>query len=326
MARATSLDFISVSSIEDFMQDRLRWCYKWVENRVPRSVPSALTVGKVIHKAFEMHFKNPSITVAGALAMLLPPPGTLLDLKEQKEVDQLRGLVEPLQFWKDEFPITQTLEVEQPFEAYLTSGAKFRGRPDRVVVAYGKVFHMQHKTAGPSIKMDTFLTLASQKYHELLYGRYLKKKYGPKRDENGDIIRDAEGNIVDPGLEYGGSIYNVIRKLKYRSKQITKLEPAGKILHTPSEMLFQSIIPIDLLQVDQAYDEVNALSILMDRTMDMYLTEKLIPRNRKLDGGQHGNSLDLYTLVAMGELSLADDSKFMDREETYETEEVSEEA
>jgi hypothetical protein len=216
--------------------------------------------------------------------------------------------------------------VEQPFEAWLTSGARFRGRPDRVVVAYGKVFHMQHKTAGASTKMDTFLTLASQKYHELLYGRYLKKKYGPKRDENGEIMYNADGTMVDPGLEYGGSIYNIVRKLKYRSKQVTKTEPKGKILHTPGEMLFQSIIPIDPIQQQQAYDEVNALSILMDRTMDMYLTEKLIPRNRRLDGGMHGNSLDLYTLVAMGELSLDDDSKFMDREETYETEEISDEA
>lgn len=305
MARITELKTISVSSIEDYQNDRLRWCYKWVENRVPRKVPSALVVGKLLHAAFEAHFKNPNIPVYEALEMLLPPPGTILDDKEQKEIDIARGLVEPLQFWRDQFPVTETLEVEQPFEFYLTNGAKFQGRPDRVVVAYDKVFHMQHKSVGAGVKIDTYVQLATQRMHELLYGRYLLKKY------------------KDRG-EYGGSIYNIVRKLKYRSKVVSKAEPKGKILHTPGEMLFQQAIPVDRETMEQAFDEANELSVHMDRTMEMYLSDKLIPRNRQLDGGKYGNSIDPYTLVAIGEIKLSDDTFFMDREETYETEEPSE--
>lgn len=303
MPRTTKLETISVSSIEDYQNDRLRWCYKWVENRVPRRVPSALVVGKLMHAAFEAHFKNPSITVAQALTSLLPPAGAILDEKEQKEVEQARGLIEPLSFWQDAYPVEHTFEVEEPFEYWLTSGAKFRGRPDRVVVVYNKVFHMQHKSAGPGTKIDTFVLLATQKMHELLYGRYLAKKYKKSH-----------------GLEYGGSIYNIVRKLKYRSKTVTKAEPLGKILHTPNEMLFQQVIPIDPHSQAQAYDEANELSVLMDRTMEMYLADKMVPRNRQLDGGKYGNSIDPYTLVAIGEISLADDTYFMDRENTYDEE------
>ena len=304
MPRTTELKVISVSSIEDYQNDRLRWCYKWIENRVPRKVPTALKVGKLIHKAFEAHFKNPNIPVYEALERLLPAPRTFLEPREQEEVDQARGLIEPLQFWRDTYPVTETLEVEEPFEYFLTSGAKLRGRPDRVVVVYDKVFHMQHKTAGASARIETFVLLATQKMHELLYGRYLAKKY--------------------KGLRYGGSIYNIIRKLKYRSKTVTKAEPKGKILHTPSEMLFQQVIPIDPQSQEQAYEEANDLSVLMDRTMEMYLSDKLVPRNRQLDGGKYGNSIDPYTLVAIGEISLSDDTFFMDREETYEVEESNE--
>ena len=303
MARITKLDYISVSSMEDYLDDRLRWCYKWVENRVPRHVSSALVVGKLIHAAFEEHFKT-GLPVDMALQNLLPKEGAFLDPKEQKEVDLARSMIEPLAFWKDQFPVEETLEVEQPFEFWLTSGAKFRGRPDRVVKVYGKAFHMQHKTMSAGVRADTFMMLMSEKAHELLYAYYLRKKYAKL------------------GLEYGGTIANIIRKLKYRSKP-TKAEPMGKILHTPEEMLFQNAVPIDWESVMRAFDEVNDLSIHMDRTLEMYLSDKLIPRNRRLDGGRYGNSIDPYTLVAVGELDINDDTFFMDREETYETEEVS---
>jgi len=307
MARIQKLDYISGSSIDDYLDDRLRWCYKWVENRVPRHVPSALKIGKLIHSAFETHFKT-GLPVDMALANLLPEEGAILDPREQKDVDLARGMIEPLAFWKDQFPIEETLEVEQPFEFYLTSGAKFRGRPDRVVKAYGKAFHMQHKTMAAGVKPDVFVMLMSEKMHELLYAYYLRKKYAKH------------------GLEYGGTIANIIRKLKYRSKQVTKAEPLGKILHTPEEMLFQNAVPISWESVEQAYTDANGLSVLMDRTVEMYLSGKRIERNRRLDGGLHGNAIDPYTLVAIGEIDLADDTFFMDREETYEMEETSDEA
>jgi hypothetical protein len=258
----------------------------------------------MIHKAFEMHFKDPSLSVATALGSILPPPGTIMSDREQKEVDIARGLIEPLQHWKEQFPVTKTLEVEQPIEFYLTSGAKFRGRPDRVVLAYGKVFHMQHKTIGSSIRPDIYVQLMTERMHELLYGWALSGKYAKE------------------GLEYGGTIMNIVRKLKYRSTQKTKAEPAGKILHRPEEMLFQQALSISRNSMVQAFDEINALSVVMDRTMEMYLSGKSIERNRRLDAGRYGNKIDPYTLVAIGEITLDDDTFFMDRPETYDTEET----
>jgi len=311
--RTEKLEHITVTSINDFQDDRLRWCYKWVENRVPRRTPSALRVGKLVHSAFEEHFKGTN-SVAASLKNLLPPQDAILDPYEQKDVDLARGMIEPLEFWRDQFPITETLEVEEPFEAFLTSGAKLRGRPDRVVVVYGKVFHMQHKTVGGNIKLDNYLICTQRNLHELIYARYLTKKYGDKhfRDPVTGEVKTVEG------LEYGGSIFNIVRKLKYRSKVTTKAEPLGKILHKPEEMFLQTMVAVRPEQQQIAFDEINLLSVAMDRTLEAYLAGHTVPSNRKLDAGYHGNGLDPYTLVMLGEASLDDDAIFMDRTETYD--------
>jgi hypothetical protein len=53
-------------------------------------------------------------------------------------------------------------------------------------------------------------------------------------------------------------------------------------------------------------------------TEDIYgITGKLPPPNEKLNGGFSGNSLDPYFRVLIGEIDLADDHWFKDREDTY---------
>ncbi|HXJ63695.1 MAG TPA: hypothetical protein VNN79_08060, partial [Actinomycetota bacterium] len=234
-----------------------------------------------------------------------PPPGTFMTEKEQKEVDLTRALVEPLEFWEDKYPVEQTLEVEQPFVGWhLTSGARFIGRPDRVVVVYGKVFHQQHKTVGPGIGLGNYLTLAGRNMHELLYGAYLSQKYR------------SVG-------EYGGSIYDIVRKLKYRSTRVTKDQPKGVILHPAGEIFHQSMFALDVEQQEIALDDLNAASVAMDRTMDAYLQGLHIPSNRYFDSVNYGKGIDPYTLVMLGDAALDDDALFMDREDTYAQEEVS---
>ncbi len=299
MARVEKLEYISVSSINAFQADRLRWAYAWIENRVPRRTPKALTVGKIVHRAFEEAF-NTKGNVGECLAALI---GTVPPLGEEEEYKELLGLVEPLTQWKDEFPIEQTLEVEQPFEFETWSGLPFRGRPDRVAVIFGKAFHIQNKTIGASIKADNYITLARRSFHELLYGWYLKKKY------------------AEQGLEYGGTLYNVIRKLKYRGVP-TKANPKGKILHTTDEMFLQTIIGIDERQVEQAKEDLTILSVEMERTAVAYLSGRPIPSTRGADGGRYGSSIDPYTLVMLNEASLDDDGIFANREETYEDTEI----
>jgi len=291
------LTHISVSSITDFQNDRLRWVYKWLENRVPRSVPQALITGKIVHKSFENGFNNntgPSVELA---KLLVPFEGSILMDREQKSYDELKGMVEPLSFWKDQFPITRTLEVEEPFEYPLPNGLIFQGRPDRVVEVFGKVMHVQNKTIGAARDIGQFITLARRNLHELLYGEYLSRKY--------------------PTMPYGGTIYNIIRKLKYRGKTVTKAEPLGKILNTPESMFMQTVIGLDEKAMEQARADLHSIATDMLETTMKYYHGVTIPSNRSLDGGIYGNHIDPYTLVMMGEASLEDDSLFMDREQTY---------
>src|SRR6185503_9323803 len=115
--RTEKLEAVNVTSINDFLDDKLRWCFKWGENRVRRRTPKVLDSGKKLHEAFERHFKEPEWEVDEGLRQLLPPPGTILDPEDQKVDDALRGLLEPLALWKDQPAIDQTLEAEEPFTA-----------------------------------------------------------------------------------------------------------------------------------------------------------------------------------------------------------------
>lgn len=293
------LTHISVSSILDFQNDRLRWCYKWLDNRVPRGVPQALVVGKIVHSAFENSF-NTDTPVSDCLkALLVPFETSILTDREQKIYDELDGLIEPLTFWKDQFPLECTLEVEEPFETQLLSGLIFQGRPDRVAVVFGKAMHIQNKTVSAQTDLGNYITLAGRSLHELHYGSYLSKKYAKL------------------GLEYGGTLYNIIKKLKYRSKTVTKAEPEGKILNTPESMFLQTVIGFDQKQVDLAKAELLYWSTEMKHTEACYLSGLAPGATRSRDAGYHGHGIDPYTRVMLGEISLEDDTHFQPREETY---------
>jgi len=291
---ARTPDYISVSSIQDYQADRLRWCFKWVENRVPLRVPQALEVGKVLHKAFEAAFTL-GTNVGHELEKLLPPSGTLLLEESERKADQeLRGLIEPLTLWEDHFPIEKTLEVEQPFEFTTEAGIPFRGRPDRVAVVFGKVFHIQNKSVGAAVDPGTYIRLAQRNMHELLYGRHLRTKYAD--------------------YEYGGTLYNIVRKLQYRTRAKGK---DNAIINPTSKMFLQTVIGLDDEQASIARRDLAILSVEMDRTADRYLAGEMPPSTRKADSGPFGNGTDAYLPVLLGETSLEDPSLYTDREETY---------
>lgn len=306
MPRSESLTEVTITSVTDFLNDRRRWCYRWVENRVPRSTPSALRVGTAVHTAFERFYSAPETysSPGYALEHLLPTSVEIAqtrDPEQAKAYAMIQNLIEPLYHWRDRYPIQATLETEQPFEFFLTSGAKFRGRPDRVVLVNGSVFDFQHKTLAAQANLDNYLVLAQRNLHELVYGWYLARKYRE--------------------YPYGGSIYNVIRKLQYRTKARGK---ENAIMHTVGEMLSQHMIGINPALQEQAMEDLNYISIEMDRTIEAYLTGRPVPSNRSLDSYKYGKEIDLYTYVEMGEIDLADDQYFTDRIDTYETVEESE--
>lgn len=293
------LTAISVSSMLDYLNCPLRWCYAWLDNRVPKRTPRALRIGTLVHEAFELHF-NTGDPVGACLASILAKHNpTFYSDTERTDYAEAARLVEPLDHWTDLYPIDRTLEVEVPFEKLLPTGLTFVGRPDRVVVIHGRVYHFQHKTVGAAIDLGTYITAARHSLHELLYGWILADKYAH----------------VAP---YGGSFYNIIRKLKYRSQQ--KGARFGTVLHQPEEFFLQTSIAIDPTLQARAIDDLTAISAAMQQTRDLYLAQGRVPPNRNLDRGRYGSSLDPYLPVILGERSLDDPCWFTDRSDPYESE------
>jgi len=293
----TPLTHISVTSIQDFQKCPLRWCYRWLDNRVARREPVALTVGKLVHTAFEKHFENPADKIGGILYDLLDTyEHHLLTEYEEKAYREARGLCEPLNHWSDFYPVTETLEVEAPFEYNLHNGLIFQGRPDRVVLVNDHVFHMQHKTISASRNLDTYISVARRSMHELLYGDYLAQKY------------------ADRGV-YGGTIYNIVRKLKHKSE--AKGKNFGRVLHEPHEFFLQTPIPVNPSLVKQAKADLNILANQMKQVADNYAEGINPPSSRHLDEDMFSKRTDTYFGVLMGEVSLDDDGIFMDRDNPY---------
>jgi len=291
------LTHISVSSIQHYQDDPLTWCYTWLENRVPRKTGTAVSTGRLVHKAFENHFKGGGRVGDELDALLAPIDPRYLDERARKAYYASARLVEPLNLWEDRYPIDRTLEVEAPFEEKLPNGLIFQGRPDRVVSCYGKVWHFQHKTLAASRNPEHFIKLAPQSMHELLYAAHLRQKY---TDE-----------------PYGGSIYNVVRKLKYKSE--AKGPKFGTILNDINKLFIQRHFALRDTDIARARVDLLSLALKMERLARDY-TRYLVqpPRNRRFDAGFYGTGLNPYLPVILGETTLDDDSRYMDRLDPYE--------
>lgn len=288
-----AIDVISGSSIADYFKCPLRWCYKWVSDRAPREVGAALTVGVIVHMVFEAYFKGETERMGDYLQALIDE----MPEKKKKERATLKELVEPLNEWVDGMPIQETLEVEEPFEVLIegTPGVMFQGRPDRVVRVFDKVFHYQHKTVGSGRDVGSYISLARRSIHELVYGHVLEKKY------------------QDVG-EYGGTIYNLVRKLQYRSRAKGK---EGKILHPASAFFTQTFVGVDREEQKKILAELPVIANMMNETAAIYQDGGIVVPNREADAGYAGYGIDPYTPVIMGEASLDDDRLFQSREDLY---------
>ncbi len=302
------LTHISVSSMQHFQDDPLTWCYTWLDNRVPRSSGAAVSTGRFVHKAFEAYFKEGG-RVGDHLASILAPidPRYLTD-RAGKAFAGAERLIEPLNLWEDRYPITETLAVEEPFERTLYNGLIFQGRPDRVVVCYDKVWHFQHKTLAASRNPNTFIELSKHSFHELLYADHLRSQFANR--------------------EYGGSIFNVIRKVKYRSE--AKGPKYGTILNDVDKMFMQRHINLDPVEIMRAKYDMDLLAEQMLRTAEAYIGESVPrctpPRNRHFDSGYYGTGINPYLPVILGDTTLDDDSRYMDRQDQYDHEEEDDDA
>lgn len=306
------MNYVNISSVQDFSQCRYRWWAKWIRNRVPRDTAPALDGGKILHRAFELYFAKGVALDAALKAECLryrismqeagSPPGWA------KAVEPMEDLIEAMPLWRDQFKIDDVLEVEKPFEWLQPNNHErtWRGRPDRVIVIGGRIWHMQNRGLAPGMNFGTYCRLAKRHYHEHLYPHPIMERYKKKK------------------LKYGGTLFNLVRKLKFRTYAGKKNEK----VKTAEEMFFQHAMSVSLTNqlhrdvIETIFDHADQMEELAYRC-NKYTKYTPAP-NDKMNGGFGGNIEDPYFRVLIGEISLDDDTVFKDREDTYETSEVTE--
>jgi hypothetical protein len=288
---------VNGTSIADFSQCRYRWVSRWILNRVPRDVAPALNAGRVLHLIFEDALTGQRTMEQAAVHHL-----ALMRSEEasEKAIKIIEGLAEALPLWKDTFEFEiPVLEVEQPFEIEIPKypGILWVGRPDRVGICNGRLWHVQTRGLAAGQNFGTYLTLAKRHFHEQLYAVALSRKY--------------------PQYKYGGTMFNLIRKLLYRTN-VGKKNEATK---TAAEMFFQMPMPVNLaspLHKNVMRDAAYHTSQMQGVEREFRSTGNMPAPNDKLNGGFAGNSIDPYFRVMIGEIKLSDDAFFQDRVDMYE--------
>lgn len=301
---------VNVSSVQDFMQCRYRWTCKWVLNRVPRVESDALFTGKVIHRIFEDHALHGVALQSAALSQrmkievaLKAAEVPMWDIPVWVKTSQfLKDVHDAWPLWRDVYPMdVPCLEAEKPFEITFPEmpGVVFRGRPDRVCVMDGSVWHVQNRGLSAQMNFGTYVRLAKRHMHEHLYAEYIDRQYA-----------DLGG--------CGGTLFNLLRKLKYRTK-VTKKNPLGET-RTAAEMFWQHPMSISLGSLNHRA----VMADLFEHVDEMRRVEEQVRNggrlpapNDKMNGGFSGNSEDPYFKLMIGEIDLRDDRWFKDREDTY---------
>jgi len=304
----------NISEMQNFTRCRFRWWATWCANRIPRHESQPLAFGKLIHKIFEMHGGG-KYNMVECIALYRREWSEMMENAQQHGLDimdismgtkvlkQLDDLTEALVQWHDIYTFDgpgdiETLEVEEPFLLPMGDGLFARGRPDRVAVRQGLLWHVQHKALAAGTKFAVFTDLAQRSYHEHLYMEALALKY--------------------PMYKVGGTQFDLIRKLKYRTK-ITKANPLGEC--KKYEEMFQQI-PMSIDLESPVHEHV--MGSIMQHAMEMrecqrrWITHGVVPApNEGANGGFYGNAPDEYFRVLTGEIELDDDRFFQERTDTY---------
>lgn len=296
---------VNVSSVRDWCQCRFRWWAKWVMNRVPVVVSPALDSGSLYHHAHELAYQYGNLR--GALALvcrdfrmkiaLAPEPARPNALEA---VETMEDVVEAMDLWEDKFPVDKVLEVEKAHEWRdpVLPNVVWLLRPDRVVISGKKVWHYQRRALAASKKFSRYLRLAKRHYHEHLYGEVLRDLYCRRK------------------YKYGGTVFDLLRKLKYRTN-VGKKNEATK---TAEEMFYQAPIVYDLdspLHASVMHTLRGHVSEMIEARTQWEMMGRIPFPNDEMNGGINGNSEDPYFRVLIGEVKLDDDTVFKDREDTY---------
>ena len=282
-------------------------------NRVPRRDSPALPLGKVLHLIFEDHFGGVSMAKAVESRLQEYIASAAGDV-DTRVVTGITDIAEALPLWEDTFPVDHVLEVEATFELQDVemNDLIWIGRPDRVVLSGGRIWHVQNRGLAANTNFGTYINLAKRHYHEHLYAEALALKYPV-----GTILAKAKrgrSRLVVGG--YGGTIFNLVRKLKYR----TYVGTSREVVKSKEEMFWQGPLSINL---KGPLHESVMMSLRQHASEMLRVTREwnyhnIIPApNEKMNGGFSGSNEDLYFKVLIGEIKLADDTFFKDREDTY---------
>lgn len=298
---------VNVSSVQDFCQCRFRWWCKWIQNRVPRGGSPALDAGKLLHVMFEDHFQH-GVPLYDAATKHFDaftaqfPNLTGPDLKTAQDAAQIiDDMIGAFPMWIDQYSFDEVLEVEQPFRLVIPSLApdiEWLGRPDVMGTYKGRIWHRQNRGLAAQANFGVYMRLARRHYHEHLYAEYASRQYKKRK------------------LKYGGTIFNLVRKLKYHTNVGKKNEKKK----TYEEMFFTMPMSVDLKSGLHASVMTSLVQHVreMQRVTHLWESERVIPaENPKMNGGFSGYVEDPYYKVLTGEAKLSDDTIFKDREATY---------
>lgn len=316
----------TVSEINTFLVCPQLWHHQYVSNRVPRIEPVALTGGKLWHKFIEgVH--TTGIDPAMQLGTLeLEAENAITDLRvagREHAADELENTWEIMRqaapHYEEQFAGGQTLAVEQALEASIGviegETIYLQGIPDRIKLRNGMITHVQTRTLSPSTPLTAYLKAAQRNLHELAYSRLITHAY--------------------PEAPYLGSEMQILLKAKLWSDR--KCSRAGTKWHTersrpdcdechyegrvremlrqPSEIMSQTIVPIDGGQARRAMFDVLQI---VGRMLEIERGQATPYQNRQADLGKFGNKLCPFFGVCNGEDDLTDEELFKNRESRYE--------
>jgi len=315
---------VNISAVNQFSKCEFRWWAQYVMGWVPKQEPAPLAFGRLLHLVFEGHAQGMSMeqSIQNHMNSWHQKAITTTDSFENSvllgAISQLDDMSEALVQWKDQYEFEiPVLEVEQRFEIAhpLDSSIHLIGRPDRVAVMAGRIWHVQNRGLASSTNFGVYTELAKRHYHEHVYAEALNQKY----IEDGKVIPyGLPGLPHGMYLSYGGTVFNLVRKLKYRTN-ITKNNPEGQVKPL-TEMFYQYPMSIDLNSSLHKHIMECVLEYAgrMREAEYLWNTEgRIPPPNEDANGGKFGNSPDPYFKVLCGEIELGDERYFKQRIDPY---------
>lgn len=282
---------VNVSAVKAFQHCQLDWYWRFVLRRVPRSAPAIpLSVGTCFHEyaarrsaGFSHEDALPAFTAARNRVLAEAPILIDWEAKFVEEITRLGGL---LAHYKERFTIDDTLMIEEPIETALGGTTHtLIGRPDRVVKMQGRWWHMQYRTLSDRTPIGIYIKSRERDLHELAYAWLICGKFNLSPDE------------------YGGSYFNIVRKLS-----------AKAIKERPLEAFVQELIPLDWSQVIAAVSDIQQIAFHMDEVA----TTMSPIQNREADLNRFGNVLSPYYEARAGRISIHDDAFFMTAPDPYD--------